>query len=156
MIDSMLRAAQTYGRDDVDADRYVAETSTIAAEFGIGDPPRSAAELADTLEGFRPELAGDEHTREVVRFLLRPPLPRAARPVYQVLVGAATQLLPEWAAQVLDLPRRSQPLQALDRVAAGSVLGILGVVLGKASPAEQVARQRIAEHAAGAEHSSAS
>ncbi len=144
LIESMLRAAQAYGPADLDADRYVAEAAVIADEFSIPDPPRSEAALAATLEGFRPELAGDEHTREVVRFLLKPPLPLVAQPVYQVFVHAAADLLPPWAHEVLGLPRRPTPVRALDRMAASSVLGTLAVVLGRASPAEQVARERIA------------
>ena len=144
LIESMLRAAQRYGPDHLDADRDVAETAIIADEFGIPDPPRSEAALAATLEAFRPELVGDEHTREVVRFLLRPPLPAAAQPVYQLLLRAACDLLPDWGREVLELPRRGAPFRRFDRLAAAVALDTLGLVLGRGSPGERAARQRIA------------
>jgi uncharacterized protein (DUF2236 family) len=143
LTESMLRAAQAYGPRDVDADRYVAETAVTAEHMGIEEPPRSEAELAATLEGFRPELAGGEHTREVVRFLARPPLPLGAQPVYRVFRNAATALLPDWAPELLGLRPRPSLLQAADARAAEAVLATLRVLLGPISPGERAARLRL-------------
>jgi uncharacterized protein (DUF2236 family) len=143
LVESMLRAGQALGPGPVDADRYVAETAVTAEHMGIEAPPRSEAELAATLEGFRPELEGTPHTREVVRFLTRPPLPLAAQPVYRVLLHAACDLLPPWAPDLLGLRLRPGPLRALDVPAARAMLGTLRLVLGPTSPGERAARLRL-------------
>jgi uncharacterized protein (DUF2236 family) len=107
-VDSFLRAHQRYGQrplDLVGRDGYVADTARVARELGVVDPPRTAAELAERIAAFRPELAGTPQARSTARFLLlEPPLAPAARVPYALLAGAAVELLPLWARAKLRLP----------------------------------------------------
>ena len=74
-------------------DAYVADWSAAAVPLGLDDPPRSASELAQQLSGFDDELCAGPDAREVVRFILNPPLPLAARPAYAVLAAGAVSTL---------------------------------------------------------------
>jgi uncharacterized protein (DUF2236 family) len=107
-VDSFLRCHQRYGRrplTDAECDGYMADTARVAIELGVPDPPRTRAELADQLAGYRPELAGTPAAREAARFLLvNPPLPVLARPPYAVLAATAVASLPAWARWPLRLP----------------------------------------------------
>jgi uncharacterized protein (DUF2236 family) len=107
-VDSFLRCHQRYGADPLDdagADGYVADMARIGTELGVPDPPRTRAELAARLAGFRPELAGTPEARAAARFLLlNAPLPLPARPAYAVLAAASVAMLPAWARWPLRLP----------------------------------------------------
>jgi uncharacterized protein (DUF2236 family) len=107
-VDSFLRCHQRYGADPLDdagADGYVADMARIGTELGVPDPPRTRAELASRLAGFRPELAGTPEARAAARFLLlNAPLPLPARPAYAVLAAASVAMLPAWARWPLRLP----------------------------------------------------
>ncbi len=107
--DSFLHAHTSFGTrplDQAGRDGYVADMARIGIELGVPDPPRTQAELADRISGYRAELAATAEAREAARFLLlRPPLPAVARAPYGVLAAAAVSLLPEWARRPLRLPR---------------------------------------------------
>jgi uncharacterized protein (DUF2236 family) len=107
--DSFLRAHTQFGVQPLDQagrDGYVADMAVIGAELGVPDPPRTEAELADRIHGYRGELAATNQAREAAWFLLlRPPLPVVARAPYGVLAAAAVSLLPGWARRPLRLPR---------------------------------------------------
>ncbi|MCB5183306.1 oxygenase MpaB family protein [Streptomyces antimicrobicus] len=107
-VDSFLRAYQRYGAGHLDADgcdAYVAAAARVGQALGVVRPPRTADELAERIEAFRPELRGTEEARAAARFiLLRPPLPWPARPPYALLAAAAVALLPPWARTPLGLP----------------------------------------------------
>ncbi|MEE4546620.1 oxygenase MpaB family protein [Streptomyces sp. V4-01] len=107
-VDSFLRAHRRYGAhplDDAGYDGYVADAARVAEALGVLDPPRSLAELAACLDGYRPELRGTPQARAAARFLLlHPPLPWVARPPYAVLASTAVALLPLWTRVPLRLP----------------------------------------------------
>ncbi len=107
-IDSFLTAHQRYGAaplDQAGRDAYVAETARVAEALGVVGPPRTEAELAQRLAGFRPELASTPAARETARFLLRrPPLPVLARAPYGVLAATAVSMMPRWSRRELRLP----------------------------------------------------
>ncbi|MGI8577240.1 MAG: oxygenase MpaB family protein [Nocardioidaceae bacterium] len=107
-IDSFLAAHQRYGDQPLDSaarDGYVADTSRVAVELGVVDPPRCESELRAQLAAYRPELRGTAEARAAARFmLLNPPLPLVARPAYGLLAAAAVGLLPRWARRPLRLP----------------------------------------------------
>ena len=142
LVDSMLRAAQQYGPREVDADGYVAGFAQVARRLGVADPPTTEAGLALTVEAFLPQLGADSSTREVVRFLMAPPLPLAAQPAYQVLSRAAVDLLPPWGFDLLGLPDRPGFVRAADRAGCAVLLGGLRRVLGPRSPGERAALAR--------------
>jgi uncharacterized protein (DUF2236 family) len=144
LTDSMLVAARAYGPRDVVADEYVADAAVVARSLGVTDPPRTAPELATVIEAYLPELGSDHSTRDVVRFLMAPPLPLAAQPAYQVLSRAAVDLLPTWGTQLLGLPDRPGFVRAADHAACVALIGGLRRVLGPLSPGERAARSRLA------------
>ncbi len=142
LTDSMLRAAREYGPRDVDGDGYVADAAVVAMALGIPDPPRTVGELATVLEAHLPQLGADGATRDVVRFLMAPPLPIAAQPAYQVLARAAVDLLPDWGTDLLGLPDRPGFVRAGDRAACAALMTGLRRVLGPSSPGERAAMAR--------------
>jgi uncharacterized protein (DUF2236 family) len=107
--DSFLRAHSRFGTrplDQAGRDGYVADMARIGAELGVPDPPRTEAQLAHRIAGYRAELTATAQAREAARFLLlSPPLPALARAPYGVLAASAVSLLPGWARRELRLPR---------------------------------------------------
>jgi len=118
-VDSFLTAHTVYGRDRLtpaQKDAYVAQAATIARKLGAHGVPTTTAELAASIEAFRPELAATPEALDVARFLLKePPVPRIARPMYALLAAGAVDLLPPWARDMLGLPNRGHLARALVR-----------------------------------------
>jgi uncharacterized protein (DUF2236 family) len=113
LVDSFLRSYRRYGAaplSDGDADRYVAEMAVLADEFGAEPAARSVADLRAWFGAERPELRATGSAREVVRFLMVPPLAVISRPAYGVIASAAVGLLPRSVRRQLWLPT----LPALD------------------------------------------
>ena len=146
-VDSFLRAHQAYGRRPLDAaerDTYVAQTAEVGRRLGVGDPPVTEAELAAALEGYRPELRATVHARQAVRHVVRhPPIGRAARPAYAVLVAAAIGLMPRWSRRPLGLPSMPVSERTVVRVLGGAATGTLRWALtpGRESVRDAVARR---------------
>ena len=140
--DSFLVTHQEFGGSiPGGADAYVRQWARAAEPLGLPDPPRSVAELSAQLRSFEAELAAGPQAREVVRFLLNPPLPLPARPAYAVLAAAAVSTLDPLHRRMLGLPW--VPRFAA-QVATRGLLGGMGVLLGRTSPSEQAARARLA------------
>jgi uncharacterized protein (DUF2236 family) len=107
-VDSFLTAYRRFGRGRLtaaEADEYVAQAGAVALRLGARQVPGTVAELAATIEEFRPELARTPESAEAVRHLLRAPLPPAARVPYLSLCAAALASLPGWARGMLGWPR---------------------------------------------------
>ena len=116
-------------------DRYVAEMATVAERLGVADPPRSQAELAAVIDGFRPVLAAGDLSREATYFLRTFPLPAIARRAYGVLFWAAVDSLPPWARDLHGL--RCGPLRrGIVRPAARGMLRFMGWALRDAPDPE--------------------
>ncbi|WP_236685794.1 oxygenase MpaB family protein [Demequina oxidasica] len=111
--DSFLRSYQNFGArpmTEADADLYVAQSGRVAAALGATDIPQTTAELAECIDGYRPELAATDEALDTVHFLLKePPLPWAVRPGYQMLAAGSVALLPEWARHDLKVGRLGGP-----------------------------------------------
>ncbi len=124
-VDSFLRAHRRFGAVALTAqqrDEYVAEVGFVSAKLGVVDPPRSVAELRESLTAYRPELRGTPEARDTVRFLLlNPPVPLLARPAYGLIAAAAVSMLPSWSRLMLHLP---PPLPIADEL-VGRVAGEL-------------------------------
>lgn len=148
-VDSFLVAHQVYGRTPLDAagrDRYVAQTAEVARRLGVLHPPTTEAELAQALEGYRPELRATDHAREAVRrVVLHPPIALPARPAYAVLVAAAVALLPTWTRGPLRLPLLPLSERTVVRGLGAAATGTLRWAL---SPGREQARD-LAERRAG-------
>jgi uncharacterized protein (DUF2236 family) len=147
--DSFLRTHLVWGGPIPGGpDAYVAQWARAAAPLGLADPPLSHQELTEQLAVYDPLVAAGPDARDVVRFVLNPPLPRAARPAYRVLAAGAIATLEPRHRELLGLravPRR--PAYA----ATGALLAGLRCALGPMSPSERAARQRLARLRAAAE-----
>jgi uncharacterized protein (DUF2236 family) len=149
LTDSMLVAYQKYGTEVVDADAYVDEMAVLARALGVIDPPTTRSELTTVINSFRDEVGGGPATLSVNRFLRFPgrALPFGAWAPYELLIRAASDLLPTWAYDCLGSSPRHQVTQQLDAAACHALLRSLQAVLGSRSRAVELAHQRI-EHAA--------
>jgi uncharacterized protein (DUF2236 family) len=104
------------------------------------DPPTSTAELHEQIDAYDPELSGGDEAREVVRFILNPPLPLIARPAYAILAAAAITTMEPKHRALLGLPN---PPRRATQAAAGALLGGLRLALGDRSPSERAAQRRV-------------
>jgi uncharacterized protein (DUF2236 family) len=145
LVDSMLVAAQTFSGLPVDADRYVQEMAVIGEAVGVTDAPRTAAQLADALQEFRSELTPSPAAASVARFLQFPgrSVPYGAWGPYVVLSRAAVDLLPAWAASIIDAPQRHDSVKNVDAVLCRCLFAMLRQVLGRHSPAALLSYQRV-------------
>lgn len=145
LTESMLLAYQRYGTGTVDADRYVDEMGVLARALGVEEPPQTVRELEAAIATFTDEVGGGSETRAVARFLRFPgrALPVGAWPAYEVLVRAASDLLPPWAHKALGSRPRPTVVQRSDQVACAAMLRSLQTVLGPRSRAVELAYQRV-------------
>lgn len=143
LVDSMLDAYQRFGTNGVvDADDYVRDMSVVGEAMGVTRPPRCAAELAEDVMAFLPDLSGSEHVDQVRTFVMSPPLSRPTSIGYSVLARAAEDSLPRWARGLLGSPVRSRRVRELDRLGAEVLLRMLQTALVE-SPARAAARERL-------------
>lgn len=140
--DSFLVAYRELGRDsDRSVKNYVEEWARSAEPLGLTDAPSSDQELSDVLDGFLDKEIGEiEATRRIVHFIIHPPFSKAAMPFYRVLCNAAISTMDSRVLKALGLKDKSRMWL---RVAA-PMLRILQLLLGKESPSQSIARQRIA------------
>ncbi len=118
------------------ADRYVAEMATVAERLGVAEPPRSHAELAEVIDGFRPTVASTDLSTEAVYFLRAFPLPPVARLAYAVLFWAAAASLPRWAQDLHGL-RCGVLRRGLVRPTVRAMLAAMGWALRNAPDPEE-------------------
>lgn len=105
-----------------DLDRYFAEYALISEKLGATDPPRSRADIEDYFSTMRPRLTMSEEVLEAVRFLRSPyGSDRGSRLGSLIVNRAATELLPDWAKNLLGLRPRT-PLSPLAARTAGHAI----------------------------------
>lgn len=145
LTDSMLVAYQRFGRGQVDADQYVAEMAQLASALGVEKPPTTVAELAEAFDSFSGEVAGGPDAHAVARFLRFPgrALPVGAWAPYEVLVRAATDLLPGWAHDALGTKQRPGTVTKTDAAVCATTLKALQAILGPRSRAVELAYRRV-------------
>ncbi|WP_027347091.1 oxygenase MpaB family protein [Hamadaea tsunoensis] len=112
-VDSFVTTARRAGLElsDADVDRYYAEQRRAAELVGL-DPatvPGTAAEVAAFYERHLPELHSTPEAREVMRFLVSPPLPYGlgitpVRVAWWGFSALGVGLLPRWARRMYSLP----------------------------------------------------
>ncbi|UUL81261.1 oxygenase MpaB family protein [Sphingomonas qomolangmaensis] len=111
-----LDAWQKFGSKPLtrpEQDRYFAQFAQIARALGADPVPETRAAADALLLSYRSELRVDARTREVSRLILsQPPRSAVAGPVQAMLLQAAVDLLPPWAAAMHGLPtsRMRRPL----------------------------------------------
>ena len=140
--DSFLTAHQTFGYPiDEGADAYVREWSKSATGLGLTNAPQSVAELKAAMDDFQAnDLATSAATADVVKFILKPPLGLPALMFYLVLAKTAISTLTPAKRKILGL----KPVNKGWRWLCAVLLKLLSLALGKESPSQEVARERIA------------
>ena len=128
-VDSFLTAFQTFGAGQLtsaEADEYLRETGSVAAQVGVIDPPSSVSELTAIMESYRPELSGSGHAREASNLLIvNPPFTGLTRVAYHLLAVNAVSILPAWARTELLLPALPVTERALIRPLGRSAMHAL-------------------------------
>jgi uncharacterized protein (DUF2236 family) len=128
-VDSFLTAFQTFGAEQLtsaEADEYLRETGSVAAQVGVIDPPSSVSELTAIMESYRLELTGSGHAREASNLLIvNPPFTGITRVAYHLLAANAVSILPAWARTELLLPALPVTERALIRPLGRSAMHAL-------------------------------
>jgi uncharacterized protein (DUF2236 family) len=139
--DSFLQTHLEFHPEFADGDEYVKQWSKSAIGLGLTNAPRSMSELKSVMDDFaKRELAPSTHTANVVRFIMKPPLGSAPLLFYRFLAKSAVYSLTPKQREILGLKQVSKGWV----VATSTLLALLSWTLGKESPSQQVARERIA------------
>jgi len=140
--DSFVVAYRELGRDeDRGVRNYVKEWAKSAEPLGLTGAPSSDQELSDVLDSFLNNEIGEiEATRRIVHFIIHPPFSKAAMPFYRVLCNAAISTMDPRVLKALGLKSKSRIWLKV----VAPMLRILQLLLGKESPSQAIARQRIA------------
>ena len=117
-----------------EVDSFLAAMAVVAKRIGVKSPPRTRAEMHETVQSYRPGLSVGGQARDAVKFLLLPPLPLATRPAYGVISTAAVSLLPGWARRMLWLPVAPGADTLVVRPATTALLRVLGWALAPEPP----------------------
>ena len=168
--DSFLRCHQTWGaKIPGGADAYVSEWAVVGGLMGVQNPPTSAAELDAQLAAFDADLQTGERVRDAVRFIRKPPVPKAAYGAsrgdpggddsgggdpgkgkktsgsrltnlgYSIVFAGAMATIPAKYRRMLGVRRAWWPAITI----TGWLLTILARLLGRPSTSEIYARRRI-------------
>ena len=104
-----LDAWRRYGEPSmsrVDQDRYFAQSGEIARMLGADPVPETRTAAERLIREFRAELCADTRTREFRNLVLDAPAPSMGEAgVQKLLMGAAVDLLPDWARDLHGLRR---------------------------------------------------
>jgi uncharacterized protein (DUF2236 family) len=138
-VDSFLTAYRNYAGpvSDADADRYVAEMVRAAGLVGLHseDVPATASELRSYLDGVT-GLALTPAAKDGARYVLAPPMPLAARPLWAIPSAAAVAILPDEVRKLYGL-RWWRPATPVVRAYVFATLRVLNVALPPPPPVRQ-------------------
>ena len=147
-LSTAVRSGLTLSMEEQDA--YYDEQAANGVLIGVGDVPRSVAQVADYYRQVRPQLRMTPAARQAARFVLFPPMPRLvglatpARPAWAALALTGATLMPRWARRMYDLP--GLPTTDLAATAASFALrtGLLAVPAQlRQGPHLTAARERV-------------
>jgi uncharacterized protein (DUF2236 family) len=114
-----------------DKDAYWGEAAPVARLLGADPVPETAAEAAELMRSFIPELKPDERTRTVRNIILRnAPDKLRILPVQALLMQSAVDLLPPWARRMHALRSSSLTWPAV----GAATLGLAGTLRWALSP----------------------
>ena len=141
-MDSFLRSHQIFSDRPIPggADAYVRLWAKSVEPLGLTDVPMNEAELLKWLDHYRSELAVNDDTRDVIKWLRNPPLPFAARPVYALLFQSALASLPPEHRKLIGL--KSLPLSVL-RPITRTLLKSIRLAIGPENPLVDAAIARL-------------
>lgn len=155
---SFLRAYRRFGPRSLGAaaaDQYLREMAVVARHLGAVEVPTSVAEVRGYFRRVRPDLVAGAQALSGAAFIVNvggqslPAAPVTAQAMQAVLVQAAADLLPPWAASMLRLRRPLLAERVAVRASADAALTALRWAVGP-SPAMLAARTRCAAPAAAA------
>ncbi|MFL6728739.1 MAG: oxygenase MpaB family protein [Sphingomicrobium sp.] len=93
-----------------DQDRYFAESGEVARLLDADPVPQSRGEAERLIDAFRGELKVDDRTHAYRELVLRAPAPSFGKaPVQALLMGAAVDLMPDFAREMHGLTRPLLP-----------------------------------------------
>jgi uncharacterized protein (DUF2236 family) len=108
-LDGWLRYAEPR-MSGADQDRYFAESGEIARMLDADPVPRSRSEAERLIDDFQRELRADDRTGAYRELVLKAPAPSLGRaPVQALLMGAAVDLMPDFARRMHGLARPALP-----------------------------------------------
>jgi uncharacterized protein (DUF2236 family) len=129
-------------------DRYYAESLNACQYYGINWTPSSVAELEAYLERMRPRLQHHEILEEFLSLVSNAPVVSAsALPIQRLLIGAAIDLLPSWARELLKL-ERGQRLRVATRPLVRTIVTLGGRVIRNGPPQQAYMRMGLSPLAA--------
>ena len=108
-----------------DQDRYFAEVAMMARALGADPVPETRAEAEALVERFRPELRVDERTHAFRKLVLEAPAASLGElPVQRLMMTAAVDLMPGWAAAMHGL----RPVVIGQPAVRAATLGLAGTL----------------------------
>lgn len=141
-----LRSYQRYapnGLTPVEQDRYFVDTAAVPIRLGASYVPRSTKEVEEYFASMRPELRATPEAIDAVRFLSSTVVPtgqgwwmtRINNLAHRIVVGAAIDLLPDFARKELGLDRWNRVKKIPRRVGAELFGRLLRWALGPSAVA---------------------
>lgn len=142
--DSFLTTHELFGEEKIPggADEYVSQWSKSVVPLGLTNAPMSRAELKAEIKRYKDEgiLATNETTKQVVEFIRKPPLSRAALIAYDRMFDGAVASIPTDLQAMLGLKGKS--LNVAGPITRG-LLRAMRLALGPISPLEVAAISRL-------------
>jgi uncharacterized protein (DUF2236 family) len=146
-LDAFLAAHKIWGGPIPGGpDAYVREWAQAGRLMGVEDPPLTEAEMHRQLDLWydNGELRADSRVQETVEFIRNPPLHPLLRPGYRIMFAGAVYSLEPKYRQMLGLRTpRLGPFPLPVKLATKVTLGVVHLALGRRSPSELAARQRL-------------
>lgn len=139
--DSFLIAHEFYGARAIPngSDAYVSLWSKAVEPLGLAQAPQTRNELKITIQNFDPLLRADQKTLDVVKFIKKPPLSRAARFAYAIMFQAAAVTIEPKYLRILGI--KVWPKFVVVPVTK-LLLNAMRLALGGISPLEEAAIAR--------------
>lgn len=130
------------GNSQSPADNYVKQWAVAAEPLGLRNAPKTQSEVNVLIDQLleNKTLRADSETLEVVRFIRKPPLPKMAMPIYNLLFDAAVVSLRPEVRELLQLKAKPKWLIV---PATRFTLKLLRWGIGPESPIEDSAIARL-------------
>lgn len=139
--DSFLVAHEFYGSRSIPggSDAYVKLWSKAVEPLGLINSPKTRAELKNKIDNFDSILRADHKTLDVVKFIKKPPLSRAARFAYSIMFqAAAVTIEPKYVAILRIKVWPKFVVIPITKI----LLSFMRLALGGISPLEEAAISR--------------
>jgi len=142
--DSFLTTHELFGEEKIPggADEYVSQWSKSVVPLGLTNASMSRAELKAEIKRYKDEgiLSTSETTKQVVEFIRKPPLSRAALIAYDRMFDGAVASIPADLQAMLGL--KGKNLNVAGPITRG-LLRAMRLALGPISPLEVAAISRL-------------